>query len=499
MISWMEREGGRRIILIDASDATRDVLAVRLRAQGYEVEPVPDGAAGADLALSSPPAAVISDLWLPSLSGVQICRLLRSEPATAEVPVILRGERDDPKSRFWAERAGAAAYVAKGRMGDLVRALARATASLRQGDSFFMQLSSGSMDIRDRIAQHLDRALFESVIAAEVRSLANEGEFQRLFDSLSQLLSQLNAYRWLALATPAPEHFGVHCHPRLAAECEAEARAVLGVAPELAVQAVHDEDASNAGALGEAIIAPVRFANTVVGLIALAPTTNREEAEKLVPLVARELGGALRMAALVEESQRQATTDVLTGLMNRRAFLPAVRGELARARRYRLPLTVLLLDVDHFKMVNDRYGHAAGDQVLASVGRTLQRTLRSSDLAARWGGEEFVAALTCTDLTGGRQAAERVRQAVEQMIVDDGGGSRIPVTASVGVVLLRDDEGVDKLMDRADRAMYAAKYAGRNRVGIDELDGTDAPPEAASAGPSAHAVAPGREKANELS
>ncbi len=77
----MEREASRRIILIDASDATREVLAVRLRAQGYEVEPVPDGATGADLALSAPPAAVISDLWLPSLSGVQICRLLRSEAA----------------------------------------------------------------------------------------------------------------------------------------------------------------------------------------------------------------------------------------------------------------------------------------------------------------------------------------------------------------------------------------------------------------------------------
>src|ERR1700712_3488785 len=132
----MEREVSRRVILIDANDATRDVLAARLRAQGYDVEPVPDGATGADLALSAPPAAVISDLWLPSISGVQICRLLRSEPATADVPVILRGERDDPKSRFWAERAGAVAYVHKGRMGDLVRALAKATAAARTDDGF---------------------------------------------------------------------------------------------------------------------------------------------------------------------------------------------------------------------------------------------------------------------------------------------------------------------------------------------------------------------------
>src|ERR1043165_7591843 len=143
------------------------------------------------------------------------------------MPVILRGQTDDPKSRFWAERAGAAAYVAKGRMGELVRALAKATSSRPHADGFFMQLSEGTRDIRDRIAQHLDAALFESVIAAEVRALASEGSFERLFDLLSQLLSQLAGYRWLALATRSPRHFGVHHHPKLGAQALAEARGAL--------------------------------------------------------------------------------------------------------------------------------------------------------------------------------------------------------------------------------------------------------------------------------
>lgn len=469
MILAMDRDASRRVILIDANDATREVLAARLRAQGYEVEPVPDGATGADLALSAPPAAVISDLWLPSISGVQICRLLRSEPATAEVPVILRGERDDPKSRFWAERAGAVAYVAKGRMGDLVRALAKATAALRSGDAFFMQLPSGTMDIRDRIAQHLDQALFDSVIAAEVRALANAGEFHRLFDQLSQVLSQLNAYRWLAVTTPAPEHFGLHCHPKLAVQAESEAREALNVPENVAALPVHDEDAVFLPEASEAIVCPIRFANGVVGNIALSPApVDRDDAFKLVPLVASELGGALRMAALVEETQRQASIDLLTGLMNRRAFLPAIRGEVARGHRYKQALSVLLLDIDHFKMINDRFGHAAGDQVLAAVGGMLRRHVRNTDFAARWGGEEFVVALTCTDLEGGRVAAERTRAAVERLVIEDGDGKRIPVTASVGLAALGPDETVDHLMDRADRAMYAAKYGGRNRVGVDD-------------------------------
>src|SRR5687768_4796557 len=97
--------GQPRIILVDVSDASREVMVERLSAQGYSVEPVGDPLTGADMALSDPPAAVIADLWMPSTSGVQLCRLLRAEPATANVPVILRGENDDPRSRFWAERA----------------------------------------------------------------------------------------------------------------------------------------------------------------------------------------------------------------------------------------------------------------------------------------------------------------------------------------------------------------------------------------------------------
>src|SRR6185503_1176023 len=174
-----------RVILIDANDESREVMVRRLSAQGYTVEAAADGA---DLALSGPPSAVIADLWMPSISGVQLCRLLRAEPATADVPVILRGDNDDPRSRFWAERAGAAGYVRKGRMSELVRLLAKVVQPKEEDDGFFMQLGGSNIDIRDRIARYLDAALFDSVVAAEVRSLAASGSFERLFDVFSQFL-----------------------------------------------------------------------------------------------------------------------------------------------------------------------------------------------------------------------------------------------------------------------------------------------------------------------
>ncbi len=454
-----------RIILVSPDDESREVLSRRLRAQGYDVESTNDAAAGADMALASPPTLLIADLWMPSISGVQLCRLLGAEAATADVPVVLRGERDDPRSRFWAERAGAAAYVAKGRMGDLVRALSRAIAARPVDDGFFMQLSGGSVDIRDRIARHLDAALFDSVIAAEVRSLASSGSFDRLFDLFSQFLTQVLGYRWVALCTVAPERFALHHHPSHGACAEREARAALGLSAATAVVRIEDEDARDELDGPAPVVRSVPFGAEEVARIALGPSaTGEANAADLVSLIARELGGPVRMAVLVEESQRLAAIDPLTGLMNRRAFLASMEVQVNRAHRYHEALQLLLFDVDHFKLINDRRGHAAGDLVLTALGRLVRGTMRMPDLVARWGGEEFIVALVSTDAVGGAAVAERVRQSIEALEILDKDGSRIPVTISVGLATLGDAESVDHLIDRADRAMYAAKAAGRNRV-----------------------------------
>jgi two-component system cell cycle response regulator len=423
------------------------------------------------MALCAPPAALIAELWMPSISGVQLCRLLRAEPATADVPVILRGPSDDPRSHFWAERAGALAYVVKGRMSELVRVLSRAVVNAPSSDGFFMQLSGDGGDIRDRIARHLDAALFESVIAAEVRALASATSFERLFDAFSQFLSQVISYRWLALSTTSPGHFALHHHPGATEKAELEARNTLGIAADKDVLRVVDEDARDDAEGPAPIVCEVLFGNARLATLALAPSPGCEaDTSSLASLAARELAGPLRIAALVEESQRLATTDPLTGLMNRRAFLAMMQEEIARSSRYQLPLSLLLLDVDHFKSINDTFGHAVGDQVLSSIGKLLQNALRTSDTPARWGGEEFVIALKNTPLDGGAIAAERLRAALTELRIE-AGGTTVKVTASLGLACLSLNESVDTLIDRADRAMYAAKVGGRNRLVVGERAG----------------------------
>jgi two-component system cell cycle response regulator len=464
-------DGAKRILLIDPSDARRDVLSRRLRSQGYTVEDTGDAAAGAHLALSDPPAAVVADLWMAGISGVQLCRLLRSEPATANVPVVLCGERDEPRDRFWSERAGAVAYVLKGRTGDLMRALSSASKRPSRDDDFFVQLSGGSFDIRDRLARHLDAALFESVIAAELRALASAGNFERLFDSFAQFMSQVTRYRWIALATSVPERIAIHHHPALREIAEREARAALKCSPSASLTTIEDEDAAAVDAGPQPIVCLVPFAEVAVARFAFgAVTENEADAHSLSPIVARELGGAIKIASLIEESQRLATVDSLTGLMNRRAFASIMRGELARCTRHGYPLSFVLLDLDHFKQINDGRGHGAGDRVLAAMGDVLRSHLRRSDMAARWGGEEFVVAYTSTDLAGARVATERLLKFVEHHVIADDAGERIRVTASIGLAAWHPNESLESLVDRADHAMYASKTSGRNRLTVCQQD-----------------------------
>jgi two-component system cell cycle response regulator len=451
------------VILIEPTEEVRERVADRLRMQGYQVTTAARPADGAHLALSNPPAAVVANLWMPSISGIQLCRLLKAEPATAKVPVILRG-REDQRHRFWAEHAGATAYVGEGRIGDLVRALARAIAAAPPGDDFFTQLHE-TTDMRDRIAAYLDSALFESVIASEVRNLSLCGAFDRMFDVLTQLVCQVTNYRWLALSTVSPLRWGMHSHPNHTAAIEAEARQALALGVDAPVFRLEDQDAADEPTGPPPVILPVHFADTLIGKLAFAAGKNTDaEDDEVISIMARELGGPIRMASLVEEAQRLATIDPLTGLMNRRAFLSVLNVEIERSQRLHYPLGLLLLDIDHFKVINDTRGHAAGDAVLATVGHLLTREARKTDVLARWGGEEFIIVLSGADENTGRLAAERFRRTIESATVPDNRGERIPVTASIGLACLEPGETTDSFVDRADRAMYAAKTAGRNRT-----------------------------------
>jgi diguanylate cyclase (GGDEF)-like protein len=167
-----------------------------------------------------------------------------------------------------------------------------------------------------------------------------------------------------------------------------------------------------------------------------------------------------------EETERSARTDTLTGLWNRKVFREQLEAEIRRSRRYRWPVTVLMLDLDHFKAVNDTHGHVLGDLVLERVGGLLRHAVRGADAACRIGGEEFAVVLPETAREGAYAVAERMRTRVQQAFeVRTVDGHDIPMTISAGLASFPEDGlHADELVARADEALYGAKHAGRNRV-----------------------------------
>jgi len=169
-----------------------------------------------------------------------------------------------------------------------------------------------------------------------------------------------------------------------------------------------------------------------------------------------------RVAEANRELERLAATDRLTGLANRLRLDETLEREIYRAQRYASPLAVILVDVDHFKAINDSFGHAAGDAALAGIAATLRTRVRESDLVGRWGGEEFLIVSPGSDGEAARQLAEHLRTAVAAAALPLCG----PQTASFGVAEHAGNDSPTALVARADAALYAAKRKGRNRTEV---------------------------------
>jgi diguanylate cyclase (GGDEF)-like protein len=229
---------------------------------------------------------------------------------------------------------------------------------------------------------------------------------------------------------------------------------------------------NGADAAMEQITAELRFTNETLEsqgayLVALAESTEEsaQRAETARLMLEREIEERRK---LEEQLREVATIDGLTRVLNRSAFLAAGEHELDRLRRTGRPLAVIMLDADHFKTINDRFGHAAGDATLKAVVKGCQSIVRVRDIVGRLGGEEFAIVLPGASLSAARRIAERLRDEIARTTIWFG-DSPIRVTVSLGVAVAgAADQSIEQVLVRADTAMYRAKADGRNRVDVEE-------------------------------
>ena len=240
---------------------------------------------------------------------------------------------------------------------------------------------------------------------------------------------------------------------RSVTECEAAARRALG-----------DVDAASALEVQDTCF-PMKVGREPVGVLGVAPLPPMTEPVRTaLAAAATLLAGSLKNAELFEVVHENSVRDALTGCFNRKHALEVLGSELRRANRSRLPLSLIMFDLDHFKDINDRYGHLCGDAVLAAVGSRMNDVLRDSDLKCRYGGEEFMIVLPETPVAGAQRVAEILRVEIEKHPIQAEDQSLF-VTASFGLTTaIMNEIDPNAVIGRADAALYAAKEGGRNRV-----------------------------------
>jgi len=479
----MTGSGGKprmaRLLVVDDSVSIVRMTTALLTSAGYEVESAASGEAAFEKFLAGSYDLVVSDITMGALSGVQLCRLIRNDPATADVPVVLLTGADDPRSRFWARSAGVSAYVAKEAMrhtlvAEVARALDRSRALERKSTGAPQTTTS-----MERLCRVLDDVLFDAVIASEVRQLVSAADHNAFAHAIAELAGDVATYAYLLvrLAGPRTPKFVIHARDPWPSDDKIGLGA-LGV-PEGA-----DVETVATGPTGpdiqvrptESFSFPIHAGQELLGEITAfsgsKPVGVSDRAT--LALLARELGMVAKTQFLIEQTKLLAETDALTGLYNRRRINSTLEHEVQRARRHHHSFSVLISDIDHFKSVNDRFGHNVGDEVIRRVAATLQRSVRRIDFAGRWGGEEFVVLMSDTPLEGAKVVADRIRAEVEALPPLEGGPDRI--TVSIGVAMY-DEKGTPiELIERADHALYLAKGGGRNRVEL-ALEKRQTPPD----------------------
>jgi two-component system cell cycle response regulator len=475
-----------RVLIADDSPLVLRMIETMLQQEGLCVVTACDGLEAVEKSLADDVDLVILDVMMPRMNGYQACRLLKSEPASRALPVVILTSKDQPGDRFWGLETGADHYITKDaepqRILELVKGI------LRDNPRSDRPRPAGgggsSVDILSRVNELLDRKLYEATILSEMARVAhNLVQFDECFVSVMGLVARIVDFGVGAMAFVEEQQLEVFLMLQRPASPavvdELKARLLEAVARERGgagfrrVQARLFAPSGSAGAreqtqlLGFAAF-PVADKEGRGGVLALGGKALAQLAPQTAELlrqVASQAHVVLDNSRLFERVRNLSIRDSLTDLFNHKHSMELLAQEFARAGRYDDTLSVLLMDIDHFKRVNDEHGHPAGDAVLRDVALVLRDVLRSVDAVGRYGGEEFIAILPHTGREEARRAAERVRAAVESHRFHVGAGE-LRITLSVGIAS-RSAHEVDApaaLVREADRALYQAKEAGRNGV-----------------------------------
>ena len=452
-----------RVLVVDDILANVKLLQAKLTAEYFEVITAMNGADALEIAERAQPDIVLLDVMMPGMDGFEVCRRLKSNQLTLHIPVVMVTALDQPSDRVNGLDAGADDFLTKpvndtalfARVKSLVRLKmltdelrSRASTSERMGlvedelklDSL-SEISGRILLVEDRVGsvERIQTALGEAntlQVAADPQAAlfaAAEEEWDLVLVSLS-----LKEFDGLRL-----------CSQLRSLDRTRNIPILIIVEPEDTARMLRGLDIG----VNDYISRPV----------------DKNELKARVRTQLRKRRFAEQLRANVAQSMEMAVTDSLTGLYNRRYMEGHLNTLVSDAAQRGKAISLLIMDIDYFKAVNDTHGHDVGDEVLRELARRIRQTVRGIDMACRLGGEEFVIVLPETDMALAYHIAERVRQSIgNEPFAIPSAGINLDVTISIGIAALEEtDDNADTILKRADKALYRAKRDGRNRVVAD--------------------------------
>jgi|SRR5579884_3026460 len=447
-----------RVLVVDDVELNVKLLEAKLASEYFEVLTASNGPKALQIAEAEIPDIILLDVMMPRMDGFEVCTRLKANPRTVDIPVVMVTALSDVADRLRGLEAGADDFLTKpvndialfARVRSLIR-LKRMMDELRLREEVCGRFSS----VDD------NEAVTKEVTAARILLVEEQGfAATRMIETLSPVANSV-----------------------LRASSCAEAQQMLDEQVELVIASLSMPDGDplrlvSQWRANEALRElPILLVADDAELPRLAKGLDLGANDYLIrPVDRNELLARVRtqirrkrLQQRLRENYRRslslALTDELTGLYNRRYVFAHLNELLGRMQEGGGKTTVMLFDIDHFKQVNDRYGHPAGDEVLRELADRAMRYVRSVDLVGRLGGEEFIVVMPETSLPGAVVVAERLRIAMadEPFVLQS--GEKLPVTVSIGIAeTAAGEDGLEALLKRADDALYAAKNSGRNRV-----------------------------------
>jgi len=443
-----------KVLVVDDQPLNVKMLAAKLSESGYEVLKAFNGSEAIRLARDGNPDLILLDITMPGMDGYEVTKILKADPATSIIPIVLLTALDAVKDKVKGLNAGADDFLSKpcsptellARVRSLVRLkkLQEKLGSMAERGGASASGQSGTAVTENApILIVEDNALIAKIfngvlVNAGYRTVvATDGK-----DALRVLIETRPSLILLDLVLP--DMNGIDLLRDIKADPSTEDIVVI------IISSLSDLDTKVRGietGADDYLVKPVDHAELIARVRAALRKNDARQ----------------KLQARLETATTQSLTDNLTGLYNRHYLKSAFEREIPISTRYSRTFSVMIIDIDDFKGVNDTFGHLSGDSVLREMGSLIRNNVRASDLAVRYGGEEFVVFLTETALDISLSVAEKLRMAVEAHRFSDVEDRKIKV--SIGITEFHpDDAEMGAIIKRADDALYAAKREGRNRV-----------------------------------